>query len=152
MKRTIVIRTEEKEIEITLKATIKAMQIYRTEFGSDLSKDLTAVHDALNPDPFLDAMKRANLVPGMESPEEMQQKILGNLDYSMIRDEDSVPDEETQLKTLQIVWAMAKAADPQLAPFGEWIDGLETQPIRSLTESVMKIWQDAGKTTVELKN
>ena len=152
MKRTIIIHNEEKDIEIPVKATIKAMQIYRTEFGSDLSKDLSAVFDALNPDPFTDAMKRANLIPGMQTTEEMQQKILENLDYSMIHMEDPIPDEETQIKVLQIVWAMAKAADPELAAFSEWIDSLDMQPIRSLAESVRKIWTEAGKTTIELKN
>ena len=152
MKRTIIIHNEEKDIEIPVKATIKAMQIYRTEFGSDLSKDLSAVFDALNPDPFTDAMKRANLIPGMQTTEEMQQKILENLDYSMIHMEDPIPDEETQIKVLQIVWAMAKAADPELAAFSEWIDSLDMQPIRSLAESVRNIWKEAGKTTIELKN
>lgn len=152
MKRTIIIHNEEKDIEIPVKATIKAMQIYRTEFGSDLSKDLSAVFDALNPDPFTDAMKRANLIPGMQTTEEMQQKILENLDYSMIHMEDPIPDEETQIKVLQIVWAMAKAANPELAAFSEWIDSLDMQPIRSLAESVRNIWKEAGKTTIELKN
>lgn len=59
MKRTIVINTEDEPIEIPVKATLKAMQIYRAEFGSDLSKDLTSVYNALNPDPYLDAMKHA---------------------------------------------------------------------------------------------
>lgn len=152
MKRTIVINTEDKPIEIPVKATIKAMQIYRAEFGSDLSKDLSAVFDTLYPDPFTDAMKRANLIPGMQTQEEMQQKILENLDYSMIHTEDPIPDEETQSKVLQIVWAMAKAADPELRPFTEWIDSLDMQPIRSLADSVQKIWKEAGKTTIELKN
>lgn len=152
MKRTIVINTEDKPIEIPVKATIKAMQIYRTEFGSDLSKDLSAVFDALDPDPFTDAMKRANLIPGTLTPEEMQQKILENLDYSMIHIEDPIPAEETQIKVLQIVWAMARAADPELAAFSEWIDSLDMQPIRSLAESVKKIWKEAEKTTIELKN
>lgn len=152
MKRTIVINTEDEPIEIPVKATLKAMQIYRTEFGSDLSKDLTAVYNALNPDPYLDAMKRAGIIPGELTHEEMQQKILENLDYSMIRIEDPIPDEETQSKILQIVWAMAKAADPELRPFNEWIDSLDDQPIRSLAEVVQKIWQEAGKTTIELKN
>lgn len=152
MKRTIVIKAEEKDIEIEVKANIKAMQIYRTEFGSDLSKDLTAVYVALYPDPYIDAMERAGLKPGELSGEELQQKILDNLDYSLIRMEDQIPDEETQTKALQIVWAMAKAADPELAAFSEWIDGLDMQPIRSLMDCIQKIWQQANKTTVELKN
>ena len=152
MKRTIVINTEDELIEIPVKATLKAMQIYRTEFGSDLSKDLTAVYNALNPDPYLDAMKRAGIIPGELTREEMQQKILENLDYSMIRIEDSIPDEETQSKILQIVWAMAKAADPEITAFSEWLDSLDMQPIRSLAEVVQKIWLEAGKTTIELKN
>lgn len=152
MERTLVIHTEEKEIEIPVKATIKAMQIYRTEFSSDLSRDLTAVYNALNPDPFADAMKRAAITPGELTTEELQQKLLSNLDYSAIQLEDPIPDEETQTKALQIVWAMAKAANDRLAPFAEWVDTLDIQPIRSLTGNVQKIWREANSTTVELKN
>ena len=152
MERTLVIHTEEKEIEIPVKATIRAMQIYRTEFGSDLSRDLTAVYNALNPDPFADAMKRAAITPGELTTEELQQKLLENLDYSAIQLEDPIPDEETQTKALQIVWAMAKAADDRLVPFAEWVDTLDIQPIRSLTGNVQKIWREANSTTVELKN
>lgn len=152
MERTLVIHTEEKEIEIPVKATIKAMQIYRTEFSSDLSRDLTAVYNTLNPDPFADAMKRAAITPGELTTEELQQKLLANLDYSAIQLEDPIPDEETQTKALQIVWAMAKAANDRLVPFAEWVDALDIQPIRSLTENVQKIWREANSTTVELKN
>ena len=47
---------------------------------------------------------------------------------------------------------MAKAADPDLTVFTEWVDGLDLQPIRSLAERVQGIWQAANKTTVKLKN
>lgn len=152
MKKTIVISNEEKEIELTLCATLQAMQIYRTEFGSDLVKDLNAVHAVLHPDPFADAIKKAGINPGSLTPEEMRDKILENLDYSMIQDDDPIPDEETQIKTLQIIWAMAKAADPDLTAFTEWVGGLDLQPIRSLAECVQELWQKANKTTVKLKN
>lgn len=154
MKKTIVIRTEEKEIELTLCATLQAMQIYRTEFGSDLIKDLRTVDAALHPNPFADAVKRAGINPGAMSEEELRNKILANLDYSMIEIEDTepIPDEETQTKTLQIIWAMAKAVDPQLTAFEEWANSLDMQPIRSLAECVQSLWQKANKTTVELKN
>ena len=152
MKKTIVIKNENGEIEIPLKATIKAMQLYRTEFGSDLSRDLAAVYDTLHPDPYLDAMKRAGIVPGELTHEEMQQKILENLDYSMIRVEDPIPDEETQIKTLRITWAMAKAADPDCPDCEKWIDTLDTLPIRSLAECIQGIWREANSTTVIIKN
>ena len=152
MKKTIVIKTEEKETELTLCATLLAMQIYRTEFGSDLVKDLNAVYAALHPDPFADAIKRAGIKPGALSEEEMRDKILANLDYSMIRLDEPIPEEETQTKTLQIIWAMAKAADSQLTAFGEWVNSLDMQPIRSLAECVQSLWQKANQTTVELKN
>lgn len=152
MRRRIVINTDGKEIEIPVKATLKAMQIYRTEFGSDLSKDLNTVYQALNPDPFLDAMERAKIAPGGMSPEEMQQRILDNLDYSLIQADEPIPDEETQMKTLQIVWAMASAADKGLPPFEKWSEDLDMQPIRTLVSCLLEIWREANKTTVELKN
>ena len=152
MKKTIVISTEDKEIELTLCATLQSMQIYRAEFGSDLIKDLNAVHTVLYPDPFGDAIKKAGINPGELTTEEMRDKILENLDYSLIQDEDPIPDEETQTKTLQIIWAMAKAADPELTAFTEWVGGLDLQPIRSLAECVQELWQKANKTTVRLKN
>lgn len=152
MKRKINIKTDEGEIEIEVKATLKAMQIYRAEFGSDLSKDLAAVNAALNPDPFLDAMKRAGISPADASGEELTQKILENLDYSAIREDEEIPDLETQTKALQIVWAMAKAADPEFTAFGNWTDNLDFQPVRSITDCVLEIWKAAGKATVELKN
>lgn len=152
MRRKIIIKGEDQDVEIPIKATLKTMQLYRTQFGSDLSKDLSAVYDTLNPDPWIDAMKRAGIKPGEMSQEEMSQKILENLDYSTIREEDPIPDEETQTKALQILWAMAKTANKALPEFGEWSEDLEEQPIRSIVKCIQEIWQEANKTTIEIKN
>lgn len=152
MERTLVIHTDGKEIEIPVKASMGALQTYRAQFAADLIKDLNEVHGKLHPDPFMDAIKRAGIKPGQLDQEEITSAILANVDYSQLSDEKTLPDGETQLKTLQIVWAMAKSAAGSTKRFDLWCDDFELLPIRELADSCYEVWAEAGTGTVELKN
>lgn len=152
MEKTIVIKSDGKETEIRLKATMEALQIHRTEFGEDLIHALREAEKNLHPDPFADAMIRANINPTGMSTEELQNKIFENIDFSNMMTEDDIPDEEAHTKVMQIVWAMAKAADPGITAFKIWIRRFDALPVRAIADRVQEIWQEANRTTVELKN
>ena len=151
-KRIIVIKDDEKTTEIAVKATIKAMEIYRAEFNGDLIKDLTEANAELNPDPFNEAMKRVQLSASEVTPEIVQQKILENLDLSAYNTEGKIAGEEIQLKVMRIFWAMARAADPQTSGFDSWLDGFDVLPVRQICEKIHQIWIEASTITVEIKN
>lgn len=152
MEKTIVIHTNEKDIEIPVKASIAALLTYRAEFNSDLIKDLNEASNKLHPDPFMDAMKRANVNPGQLSQEELAEAIMKNVDLTALNAQDNLPDGETQMKVLQIVWAMAKAADKTIEKFDQWCDHFDILPIRNLADRCSEIWAAANAVTVELKN
>lgn len=152
MERTIVIHTQEKDIEITVKPSIAALALYRSEFNADLIRDLNKAYQSLHPDPFVDAMKRADIRPGQMNQEDMAKALLDNVDYTMLNGEDMLPDGETQIKAMQIVWTMAKAANKDLEPFEEWCSSFDMLPIRSLVDRCNEIWTAANRTTVDLKN
>lgn len=152
MERTIVIHTEEKEIEIPVKPSIAALTLYRSEFNSDLIRDLNKAYQSMHPNPFTDAMKRANIQPGSMSRDELANALLENLDYSLLDEEDALPDGETQITAMRIVWAMAKAANKGLKQFDEWCGSFDMLPIRSLIDRCNEIWATANKVTVDLKN
>lgn len=152
MRRTIVIKYDEKTTEIAVKATIKAMEIYRAEFSGDLAKDLAAANAELNPDPIADAMRRVKMSSAEVTPENIEQKVLDNLDISAFSAADIIPGEVTQRKVMQIFWAMARAADPQACGFEDWLDGFEALPVKQIAEKLHQIWMAASDITVEIKN
>ena len=152
MERTIVIHMEEKEIEIPVKPSMASLALYRSEFNSDLIRDLNKAYQSLHPDPFTDAMKRANIRPGQMSQEDMAKVLLENVDYTLLNGENMLPDGETQINAMRIVWAMAKAANKELASFDEWIGSFDMLPIRELVDRCNEIWTTANRVTVDLKN
>lgn len=152
MEKTIVIHLDEKDIEIPVKASLAALSLYRATFNSDLIRDLNELNRKLNPDPFKDAIKRANINPGQMNQDEMAKALLNNIDYSILGDENILPDGETQIKALQILWAMAKTADDSLSKFEKWCDRFELLPIRGIVDRCHEIWTEANAVTVELKN
>lgn len=152
MKRIIVIHTDDKDIEIPVKASMAALGIYRAEFSSDLIKDLNAVYQALHPDPFADAMKKIDYRPGEMDDEALKNALLSNVDYRQLSDSETLPDGELLTKALQIVWAMAKAADKGLKSFGVWCESFDLLPVKGIVERCNEIWTAANRCTVELKN
>lgn len=152
MKRIIVIHTDDKDIEIPVKASMAALGIYRAEFSSDLIKDLNAVYQALHPDPFADAMKKIDYKPDEMDNEALTNAILSNLDYQKLNESETLPDGELLTKALQIVWAMAKAADKGFKSFSTWCESFDLLPVKGMVERCNEIWTAANRCTVELKN
>ena len=152
MEKTIVIHLDEKDIEIPVKASLAALSLYRATFNSDLIRDLNELNQKLNPDPFIDAIKRVNINPGQMNQDELAKALLNNIDYSMLSDENILPDGETQIKALQILWTMTKTADDSLSKFDKWCDRFELLPIRGIVDRCHEIWAEANTVTVDLKN
>ena len=152
MKKTIIIRAEENDIEIPVKANMAALALYRAEFTGDLIKDLSEVYTELHPDPFAAAMQKINYDPDEMDQDELAALLMKNVDYQHLSGLDQLPDESAVIKTLQILWAMAKAADRHLESFGEWSESFDLLPVKGLIERCNEIWTAANMTTVELKN
>lgn len=152
MKRTIIIHTDEKEHEIPVKASMAALAIYRQEFSGDLIKDLNEVYQALHPDPFADALKKIDYRPGEMDDEALKNALLSNVDYRQLSESETLPDGELLTKALQVVWAMAKAADKGLESFGAWCESFDLLPVKGIVERCNEIWTAANRCTVELKN
>lgn len=140
---------------ISVKATIRSQRIYRAEFGADLNKDLSDIYAKLHPDPFADAMKKVTIQQDQISSEEIMQQVLDNVDLTKIdgiNENQLVGADETE-DIMRVLWAMAKAADPNLASFESWAEDLEIMiPAKDLSAQLLQIWKDANKTTIELKN
>ena len=148
MEKTIIVNGT----EIPVKASMGALQLYRAQFNSDLIQDLNEIHDKLHPDPFMDAIKKAGINPGQLDQDEITKAILQNVDYSVFNNEDALPDADTQIKTLQIVWVMAKTAGNGVKRFDLWCDDFGFLPIRDMADRCYEIWQEANTGTVEIKN
>ena len=152
MEKTIVVHANDKEIEIPVAASMAALALYRAEFTADLIRDLNEIYQDLHTDPFVEAMKRAKIDPQKMSQEEMAEKIMQNIDYTQLNSQEMLPDYETQIRALRIIWAMAKTADKRLIGFDDWCSSFDQLPIRNLVDLIYKIWNEANTITVELKN
>ena len=152
MKKTIVIREDEKDIEIPVKANMAALAIYREEFTGDLIKDLNTVYQELHPDPFAAAMKKINYNPDEMDQDKLAALLMANVDYQQLSEQERLPDETAVTKTLQILWSMAKAADKRIENFDDWSEEFDMIPVKGLIERCNEIWTAANMTTVELKN
>lgn len=156
MERTIIVRNEDEDIEIRVKASNFALRTYRAEFNADLIRDLSEIQDKLHPDLFMDAVKKAGVNPGDLDKEELLNLVVSNIDLSRIDDQGNekqiIPDAETQIKIMQIVWVMAKAADRKVPGFEAWCDDLDILPSANLFDRCYEMWQKATEGTVEIKN
>lgn len=156
MERTILINANGEDIEIQVKATMATLRLYRAEFGTDLIKDLTAVHEQLHPDPFSDAMRKARIDITAASQEELYSAILANVDFTKIDENGDgfveIPDGATQMTVMQVLWAMAKTAAGSTKRFDLWCDDFDVLPIRNIADLCFEIWRQANTGTVELKN
>ena len=152
MEKTIVIHMDEKDIEIPVKASMATLALYWETFNADLIRDLNESHRKLHPDPFAEAIKKVNVNPGQMTQEELTEAILKNVDYTKLNDTNQLPDGDTQMKVLQIFWAMAKTADNAVEKFDKWCDRFEMLPIPGIVDCCHELWTAANTITVELKN
>lgn len=152
MEKTLVIQTDDKEIEITVKASMSALQLYRAEFNADLIRDLNEIYNKLHPDPFADAIKKLNINPEKTSQEELANLILSNVDYSVYDNENAILDGDAQIKAYQIIWTMAKAAGNGTKRFDLWCNDFEFLPVNAIIDRCYEIWKTANTGIVQLKN
>ena len=154
MERTVVIQSGEKEIELTLKATMSTLRQYRAEFNADLIKDLNEAWKAMNQDPFMDALQRSGIQPVGMTQEEIVKAVMENIDVTALS--SNVPeliDGMIQMKAMQCVWAMVRSADKETPKFEKWCDSFEDLlPLKEIVNTIYEMWNTANGATVELKN
>ena len=156
MERTFIVHTEEKDTEIRVKASNFTLRLYRAEFNADLIKDLTEIHDKLHPDLFIEAIKKAGIDPSEVSQDELVNIVIKNMDYSQLNADGTerpvLPDADTQIRIMQIIWTMARTADKNIKSFEDWCDEFDLLPMADLADQCYEMWNRASSGTVELKN
>ena len=156
MEKTIIVHANGKDTEIPVKASMKALLSYRAEFTGDLLKDLNEVYAKLHPDPFMEAIKKSGINPSKISRDELLQTVIENIDYASLDADGNampvLPDADTQIKAMQIIWTMAKTANGSTKRFDLWCDDMGLLPVADLIDRCYEIWQQANAGTIELKN
>ena len=135
---------------IELNGSVGWLLLYREQFGHDILPDLMPMLEG-----SLDAMVKAFNKEDQEDEEDKKDPKSTAKDLVARIDDDILLDIWTSLSgfelttLLQIVWAMAKKADPEIAPVEDYFDQFDSISIDKLAPAVFRTIVES---TVSSKN